>query len=183
MASAGQRVWAGLVPADGQGRARDASHFDVSHRQLLKLAYSKFDLVRPDRPAAECTPWQHLLSASVCLQRFACIIQSAMARGAPLGPPSSQQQPQQLPSLPCSSPTAPPRPACSAPLPPCLSSPSSSPQDGDGELERDEVMAMLGELGFSMSGMVRDAQQLVNELFEKHDTDGNGARAAAVLQL
>ena len=89
-AAAGQRVWAGLVPEDAQGRARGAARYDVSHRQLLKLAYSTFDV------------------------------------------------------------------------------------DGDGELEKDEVAAMLGALGFGRLLTETAAQQFVQELFEKYDKDGNG---------
>eukprot|EP01052_Picozoa_sp_SAG31_P040291 SAG31_NODE_5799_length_2323_cov_1.375899_3_plen_253_part_01 len=73
-----------MVPQDGQGRTRDAQHFDVSHRQLLKLAYLSCD------------------------------------------------------------------------------------KDGDGELERCEVEAMLSELGFRLDRL--EAQQIVQSLFEQHDT-------------
>eukprot|EP01052_Picozoa_sp_SAG31_P017741 SAG31_NODE_1227_length_9239_cov_29.041904_1_plen_524_part_10 len=44
--------------------------------------------------------------------------------------------------------------------------------DGDGELDQGEVIQMMNELGYNLSE--KATAGLVQELFEEHDTDGNG---------
>jgi Ca2+-binding EF-hand superfamily protein len=45
-------------------------------------------------------------------------------------------------------------------------------KDGDGELDPEEVLLMMNELGYNMSNMTQQA--LVQQVFEEEDTDGDG---------